>query len=269
MSPNPPLPFQILNDALTTLHTLPPGEDAWCWMTDRGPNKRAAAVIIPQRSDPDGAAFKEDVRRTIAHTRSLGSVVMGTLRRMESGLVLMTTASPEHTLSIHAALCRNPLAFDAPDLTAVQMRGANLIARQHGRNLSEDVRILEALQDHAPRHFYLIFGAAGKRPQLLIADDEITLKARSRADRSQAPRDATRLRGKVYRSNKGHLIFRTARAQDPSALLTALVHWTTAHHRRWPALDAMVGSRVVITDESGETTQRHRDDDAWSALTDR
>ncbi|MEL6343747.1 MAG: hypothetical protein AAFV53_11490 [Myxococcota bacterium] len=259
---SPPAPGSLAAES-AALDGLSVGQNAWFWMSTAGPQ----LLVTPVATDPRGQAFRLRLR-PIRSAAGDAPALAGIVRPVTDGLVLTTSDDIRHGPEIARAL----LAAWPVE----RLRGARLVQMADGRfvgGLTLDVAapegpvmtrqqdVLGALVEGAQALFWLTDAGRDGRPMLLLDTDKNALRAAAK-DVGGGGRTT---RGVLVARKNGRFEFQI---RKPYAdFLSVLVSWVGTHQTQNPALKALHHSRMSVRDSDGEILERHKDDDAWNALT--
>lgn len=254
-----------MNQTARTLAAMETDQEAWFWLSARGPDGKPFLAL--ESRDLDGAGFAEVIGGLLRRSPADAVGIKGVARLTDTGLVLTTSDAIE---GWQAAI--NGLKADwgdrlsrLDDVRMLQLVDGSIKAAERcsggaaapSVDLSVQSAVLSALTDGQKVFFWFASESVSGGPVLLLAADRSALKPQVKAAKAKG----ASCKGMLRRSAKGWLEFQTKDEYD--GFIPQLAGWVARHRDQWPALSALIGARMTRRDTDGNIVGRFKDDSAW------
>jgi hypothetical protein len=264
--PSPAIPG-TLQASLSALRKLPLGEDAWLWANHSAADG-PGLLLIPQRSDADGAEFDRLRRAATRRFTQTVSASDGVLTKVSEDRVIIC-CRPEAVRSLTHALAA---VVDAEPELAQGLENAQVVGQNEGaatfladvqavlllRRAAADLPFFEGEED---LYFWFVSRDRDGQPTLAISDDLDALKAGVARWSAGLPADRT-LRGRVTLAEDGALRLQARRL--PAGGLRALAAVVARDAATIPGLHVLRGCELARVDKAGTVLGQQRDPALWT-----
>ena len=245
-----------------TLSSLEDDDEAWFWMSAKGPDGRPFLALEPRTMPP--ADFTTIVRGLLLSSPAGTTSIKGVARVVAGRLMLTTSDDIGGWKDTLAALQSHRI----PRLSGVGMLrisdGRIKAAESFGTpggdsdaDLSEQSAVLSALAAGDRAWFWFTGSGRDGAPVLLLATDRNDLRPLIKEARGDAPA----CKGQLRHSKKNWIEFQTR--DEYSDFIPQLAAWVATHQSQWPALKALIGARMTRRDADGNILDRIKSDSAW------
>jgi len=214
--------FSRSHDALVA---LPAGEAAWFWAAAPCADGLPFFVVVGQSSDPDGARLVKRAR-WVAAQQAPTFTVRGVARRLQSGLLTLSTAAPLDAVSaMYDGFCRRGAM---PDIALMRLDGARVVESR----LVQDLSALEqAVSTLAPGEVRWFSVTDTQRPARLTLSVERS---------GLAGHD-----GVIGQLRRGRGGFQLRVSASSARMLGGAMQQWSRQVVSWPALSALAAGRIV------------------------
>ena len=243
-----------IDETAAALGAMQPGDQAWFWLSQRGPGGKPFLSLVPATDPAELAPFQQRAR-ALERCSPPGERIRGIARMTASGTLLLLT--DDHNVDWHRILCAIRAAHGRrlPGLRAITR--ARLVVRQDKAlryldrphtdklDLSREAALLEGEAAEEPLWFWLTTADPDRQPRLLLDTDRDALKARAQA----VGGSGATCQGQIRRDEGDALVFCLRRPLDGDLALW-LRRFVADHRRHWPALRALRGAQVRLVKKS-------------------
>ena len=252
-----------MSDAAQRLAMMEEGSEAWFWLSARGPGSKPILSLMSRVLD--AKAFSSSVSNILLRSPRGARGIKGVARIVNGKLILTTTDSIKDWKKIIKSISSDqgtqmPRLAEMGMLQIVdgQIKAAEVLGGTAPKaDLSRQAEILSALSEEDRIWFWFAGATKSGGPLLLLETERDRLRPGIKAARAVG----TTCKGRMRLSKKGWVEFQTR--EEYREFIPHLAGWVATHRSTWPAIERLLGSRMIQKGEDGSIVGRFKNDNVW------